>query len=347
MGNIQETIRVGVVGLGDAGRLHLGGYKRMPDVEVVGIADNDGARLEAVGSQFNVERRYTDYRQLLDDPQLQAVSVCTPPFLHSEVSVAAAERGRHVHCEKPMALTLRECDAMIEACRRNKRLLYISFEPRQLPAFRRVKEMLDSGEYGEPLWLMDRRLLPATPAVWMPPPWFFHKEMSGGLLVDNGGHHFDYIRWVMGEVETVWAQTATLKFKGSMLPYLENPNIEDIAMVTMRHKNGTMSNLLNTCMVPCGNIFHLEVATPTHYMALNRTSDLVVEKQGQVMSETKFLLAERVIVTVEHFARCIREGETPMTTGEDGRASLELALAALESSRLQKPIHLPFTPATG
>jgi predicted dehydrogenase len=263
------------------------------------------------------------------------------------MTVAAAERGLHVHCEKPMALTLADCDAMTDACTKSDVLLYISFEPRQLPAFRRVKEMLSSGEYGKPLWLMDRRLLPATPGVWMPPPWFWRRELGGGLLIENGGHHFDYIRWVMGEVETVWAQTATLKFKETMLPYMEDPNIEDIGIITMQHRNGTLSNLLNTCMVPCGDVFHLEAATPTHYFALHLSDELTVVKQGELVSRTKYHQWHRVIQSAYHVIGCIREGKQPMNTGEDGRASLELALAALESARIQGPVHLPLPDSAG
>lgn len=341
MPEASETVHVGIIGIGSAGRKHLRGYKAMLGVEVVGIADVDEARAGAAAKEYEVERYYTDYRQLLDDSRLQAVTICPPPFVHREVVVAAAERGLHVHCEKPMALTLADCDAMITACKAKDLVLYISFEPRQLPAFRRVQELLASGEVGKPLWLMDRRLLPATPGVWMPPGWFWRKELGGGLLIENGGHHFDYIRWVMGEVETVWAQTATLRFNESMPPYMEDPNIEDIGIVTLRHENGTLSNLLNTCMVPCGNMFHLEVATETHYIALHRTDHLFVEKQGVLQYEVKFLKSERVIQSVEHFVDCMREGKAPMNTGEDGRASLELALAALESARRNEPVHLP------
>lgn len=329
--------------MGSAGRRHLRDYKSIPNVEVVGIADIDASSLEALATEYEVEKVYTEYQQLLDTPRLQAVTIAAPPFLHREIVVAAADRGLHVHCEKPMALTLADCDAMIDACKRGNLILYISFEPRQLPAFRRVKEMLDSGEYGRPLWLMDRRMLPATPGVWMPPPWFWHREQGGGLLIENGGHHFDYIRWVMGEVETVWAQTATLRFKESMPPFMENPDTEDIAIVTMRHRNGTLSNLLNTCMVPGGDTFHLEAATETHYIQLDRSDQLVVEKHGEVQFRIKYEQWHRVIDSAVHFVECIREGKPPMNTGEDGRASLELALAALESARIDRPVHLPFT----
>jgi UDP-N-acetylglucosamine 3-dehydrogenase len=335
MTRAQEVVHVGVIGLGGAGRGHLRGYKSLSNVEVVGIADVDQARLDSLAQEYEVENAYTDYHHL------QAVTVCPPPFLHKEVVVAAAERGVHVHCEKPMALTLEDCDAMIAACKEKELLLYISHEPRQLPTFRRVQELLASGEYGEPLWLMDRRLLPATPGVWMPPRWFWKRELGGGLLIENGCHHFDYIRWVMGEVETVWAQAATLRFKESMPPYMEDPNIEDIAMVTMRHRSGAMSNLLNTCMVPCGNLFHLEAATETHYLELDRNERLIVEKRGQVLYETNFAYNRRVIISTEHFVECVREGRQPMNTGEDGRAAVELALAALESARRSGPVRLP------
>lgn len=347
MSNSLETIHVGVIGLGSAGRKHLRHYKSLPGVEVVGIVDTDEHRRQAVAQEFEVERTYADYHQLLDDPRLQAISICTPPFLHRKIVVSAAERGVHVHCEKPMALSLKDCDDMIEACRKKNLILYISFEPRQLPAFRRVKELLSSGEYGEPLWLMDRRLLPATPGVWMPPSWFWRRELGGGLLIENGGHHFDYIRWVMGEVETVFAQTATLRFKESMPPYMEDPNIEDIAMVTMRHKSGAMSNLLNTCLVPCGDLYHLEAATPTHYLALNRSDELTVEKLGQVVSQTKFVHCSRIINSAEHMIECVRQNKQPMNTGEDGRASLELALAALKSANIDGPVHLPLPGGAG
>lgn len=343
MNSAQQVIHVGVIGMGSAGRGHLRGYKSLPNVQVVGIADVDEARLEALAQEYEVEQTYTDYHQLLDDPRLQAVTICPPPFLHREVVVTAAERGLHIHCEKPMALTLQDCDAMIAACKAKDLILYISHEPRQLPAFRRVKELLASGEYGEPLWLMDRRLLPATPGVWMPPRWFWKRELGGGLLIENGSHHFDYIRWVMGEVETVWAQTATLKFKETMPPYMEDPNVEDIAMVTMRHRNGTMSNLLNTCMVPCGNLFHLEAATETHYLEMDRNERLIVERKGEVLFETNFHHNQRIIISVEHFVECVREGKGPMNTGEDGRAAIELALAALESGRRNTPVHLPLS----
>jgi myo-inositol 2-dehydrogenase/D-chiro-inositol 1-dehydrogenase/scyllo-inositol 2-dehydrogenase (NAD+) len=341
MNHALETVCVGVIGMGSAGRKHLRDYQSLPAVEVVGIVEADGTQLKAVGKEFEVETIYTDYRQLLDDPRLQAVSICTPPFLHREMVVAAAERGLHIHCEKPMALSLADCDAMIEACKKKDLILYVSFEPRQLPAFRRVKEMLSSGEYGEPLWLMDRRLLPATPGVWMPPPWFWRRELGGGLLIENGGHHLDYIRWVMGDVKRVAAQTATLRFKESMPPYMEDPNIEDIGIVTLWHENGTMSNLLNTCMVPCGDIFHLEAATPTHYMALNRSNELTVDKLGEGVSKTVYHQWHRVINSAPHTIECIRQHKTPMCTGEDGRASLELALAALESARTAAPVDLP------
>ena len=94
-------------------------------------------------------------------------------------------------------------------------------------------------------------------------------------------------------------------------------------------------------MVPCGNIFHLEAATESHYIEMDRNERLIVEKKGQVLFETHFAHNRRVIISTEHFIECIREGKAPMNTGEDGRAAVELALAALESGRTHAPVHLP------
>lgn len=336
-----ETIHVGIIGVGNAGKGHIAHYQELPNVKVVGVADSDVQRAEMVAREFEIERFYQDYHQLLDDPRLQVVSVTVPPFLHREAAVAAAERGIHVHCEKPISLTLEDADEMIEACKRNNVLLYVSFLPRQVAAYRRVQELLASGEYGEPLWMMDRRLLPSEPGVWMPPSWFWRRELGGGLLIENGGHHFDYIRWVMGEVRSVSAQTATVRFKESWPPYIEDPNIEDFAIVTMTHASGGTSGLLNTCAAPCSGHLHLEAATATHYLAVDRTHTLTVERSGKVLYRTEFEGVLHAVHSAHHIIECVRSGRQPNNTGEDGRAALELALAALESSRTQTPVILP------
>ncbi len=339
------TIDVGVIGAGWAGRGHIRHYQEVPGVTVVGVADANGELAAKVAHDFEIERSYEDYRQLLDDPRLRVVSVTVPPFLHKEVVLAAADCGVQIHCEKPMCLTLEDADEMIAACKRNNVLLYISFLPRQMAAYRRVQEMVASGDCGEPIWMMDQRLLPAKPGLWMPPGWFWRRELGGGMLVENGGHHFDYIRWLMGEVTTVQAQAATLRFKDSWPPYFEHPNIEDTAMVTMRHANGTMSNLLNTLVVPSRGGMNLQVATTTHYLTVERTTTLVVERDGKIASRTTFEDDPQAIHSAHHIIACVRHGTPPNNTGEDGRAALELSLAALESSRIQQPITLPL-PAT-
>jgi myo-inositol 2-dehydrogenase/D-chiro-inositol 1-dehydrogenase len=341
MTDTSQVIHVGVIGVGNAGQGHIAHYKELPNVLVVGVADSDIQRAERVAGEFEIEGVYQDYHQLLEDPRLQVVSVTVPPFLHREVVVAAAERGIHVHCEKPLCLTLEDADEMISACKRHNVLLYVSFLPRQVGAYRRVQELLASGEYGEPLWMMDRRLLPAEPGVWMPPPWFWRRELGGGLLIENGGHHFDYSRWLMGEVKTVTAQTATLRFKESWPPYIKDPNIEDTALVSMTHESGRMSNLFNSVVAPCSGHLHLEVGTPTHYLAVDRTSTLTVERKGKVLFRTTFESGLHAIHSAHHIVECVRNGTQPNNTGEDGRAALELALAALESSRTQMPVTLP------
>jgi predicted dehydrogenase len=307
-----ETIHVGV----NAGRGHIAHYQELPNVKVIGVADSDLERARRVAHEFEIEGVYQDYHQLLDDTRLRAVSVTVPPFLHREAVVAAAERGIHVHCEKPLCLTLEDADEMIAACQRNNVFLYVSFLPRQVATYRRAgttglgrlrRASLDAGSP----FAGDRA------GYWMPPPWFWRRELGGGLLIENGGHHFDYVRWVMGEVKTVWANTATVRFKESWPPYIEDPNIEDIALVSMTHENGALSNLFNTSAAPSGHM-HLEAATATHYLAVDRTSTLTVERKGKVLFRTTFEGGSHAIHSAHYIVDCVRTDMPPDNTGRMG-----------------------------
>lgn len=331
-------IRVGVIGLGNIGRRHVENYTRIKGVEIAGIADTDKKAAQKLADEFGIKKVFTDYQDLLCLSDLQAVTISVPPFLHKAVTIAAASEGLHVHCEKPMALTLEDCDAMISTCEQHGVILYISFLPRLMPAYRRIQELVFSGDYGTPLCLIYRRFMPAIPGIWMPPSWFWHQKLGGGLLIENGTHHFDYIRWLMGDVVKVTAEVDTLRFKESWLPYFENPDIEDIGTIILRHKDGAMSTLVNTCIVPAGDLFQMEVATTSHYMELHHNNLLHVEHNGQTVFETVF--NEQDIPSVSHFIDCIGKEKKPMVTGEDGRVALEIALAALKSAKEQRAVYL-------
>ena len=336
-------IKVGVIGAGGIGNLHLSEYAKQSEVKIQAVADVNAEAAERAGKEYEIPHVYTDYRDLLSEKDIQAVTVAVPPFLHKEVVVAAAEAGKHVHCEKPMALTLEDADAMIAACAERDLILYISFTPRMTPIFRRLQEIVASGEYGTPIWLWTRYLLPASPDIFVPPPWFWRRELGGGTLLENGGHILDFVRWLMGDLKKVIAEVDTLRFTESWPPYFEDPNIEDVATVILRHESGAISTVGSGCLVPGNPGCTVEIGTDSCYIELHRNRHLRVTRQGKLVLETTFeTRGWTVAPATHHFIDCLRNGTPPISSGEDGRAALEIALAAHESMRQGRPIYLPY-----
>jgi predicted dehydrogenase len=337
-------IRVGVIGTGSKGCDHIRDSVKHPQAEVVAAADSDEGRLRQVADEFGIKHAYTDYRELLEQEDVQAVTVATPSFLHREMVVAAAEKGKHVHCEKPFALTLAEADDMIRACEVRDLVLFVSFSPRLRQSFQEIREMLSSGDYGKPMWLWSRSFLPVDPEIWMPPPWFWRKELGGGLLIENGGHTFDVAEWIMGDVVKVIAEVDTLRHTESRPPYFTDPNIEDVGTIILRHEEGAISTIGLGAIAPGWPPTMLEIVTESSYFRLIG-SRLVVEKNAKIVSETDYgNRSAQGKRPIDYFIESIREGVRPPATGEEGRRALEIGLAALRSAQCGVAVSLPLVP---
>ena len=144
-------LRVGFIGVGDITDLHYLGYKDNPKAELYAICDVDEERLQKRASEWKVEKTYTDYRELLTDPNIEAVEVITPHHLHAEMGIAALKAGKHVSMQKPMAVNIGECDELIKTAELSKKLFRVFENFRFYPPMVKAKELLDSGAIGEPL----------------------------------------------------------------------------------------------------------------------------------------------------------------------------------------------------
>ena len=194
-------IRVGVIGLG-IGKTHLQHYQGMPDVEIAAVADVDARAAAMLGTQYGATA-YTDPSDLLRNEHLDTVSICTPPKYHAPLAIAAAERGIHVLCEKPMAPSIADCDAMIDAAAKAGVLLAIGFKKRYAPAYSYLKEREE--EWGQPRIALCRYQLGPVGKAW-----FWDEADGGGPLIENTAHCLDVLRYLMGDVETVYAETSNL-----------------------------------------------------------------------------------------------------------------------------------------
>ncbi len=201
-----DTLRVGIVGLG-IGRHHLRAYQQIPGIEVVAVADTDPKRLEEFGAANNIPNLYDDYKPLVARDDLDVVNVCTPNFLHAPVAIAAMESGKHVLCEKPLASTRADAEAMVAAAARTGRALDVTFNHRQRADVQALKAYIDQGGLGRiyhtKAWWLRRNGIPGLGS------WFTKKEMAGGgPLIDLGVHMLDMALYLLGEPKALTVSAA-------------------------------------------------------------------------------------------------------------------------------------------
>jgi len=245
---MDQTIRVGVVGLGFAGNVHTMAYKKIPGVEVVALAGLEEDRLQLMGKEYSIPNLYSRWEDLVARSDLDAVSVCTPNYLHAPVAIAALESGKHVLCEKPLARNTEEAQSMVDAALRNRRVLQTAFNHRQRGDIMILKQYIDSGTlgkiyYAKGYW-MRRQGIPGLGS------WFTSKELSGGgPLIDLGVHVLDQLMFLLGEPEITTVSASTYaefgpRGRGVRRSGLQKMfvgadfDVEDLATAFMRTEDG-------------------------------------------------------------------------------------------------------------
>jgi predicted dehydrogenase len=221
----MRPLRVGLIGAGTiALSAHLPAISRLKNlVELVAIADVRKEVAERAAARFGAESAYADYRQLLDRPDVDLVDICTPEFLHAEQTIAAAQAGKHVLCEKPMAATVAEADAMLDACRRAGVRLMIAHSRRFTPRYQRIRAAIERGEIGDVRFVRENERRPRAmyealdepTDYWNPRagegdtrPWISLAGYSQGAALTNAVHETDLIRWFVGaEAVSVYAES--------------------------------------------------------------------------------------------------------------------------------------------
>jgi predicted dehydrogenase len=246
---VNGVLRVGVVGVGWAGQQHLAAYDAHPGTQVVAVAGLEEPVRSQLARRYSIEHAVTGWEELLAVEGLDAVSIAVPTFLHAPIALAALGRGLHVLCEKPIARTGAEADAMVEAARAAERVLDVAFNHRQRGDIQALKGAIDAGRLGRPYyakaWWLRRTGIPTLGS------WFTQAELAGGgPLVDIGVHVLDYSLFLLGDpaVTTVSASTYDLLGRAG---FGSNPkstktgaigpatfDVEDLATVFMRLEDG-------------------------------------------------------------------------------------------------------------
>lgn len=339
---MSNPVRICLVGAGRAAQVHADSLvNHIPRGQLVALVDPDLNALQATGDRYGVDARFDSLEAALDGAAFDAVVITTPTFTHKPLALLAAEAGKHIFCEKPMALTLAECDAMIEAAERNGVFLQLGFMRRFDPEFVAAAERIQAGEIGRPMMIKS-----LTHGPGLPPPWARDLKTSNGMLAEVNSHDWDCIRWLMGSnPQRVYTEVAN--FKGAALG-VDTPNFYDNALVTIRFENGGLGSISSVCPCEYGYDARVEIIGERGIMQIGQLAGQAVavctnRDQGLVTPIYRTWperFAWGYIREMEHFIHCIQTGTAPKVGGQDGRWAVASVLAATKSFLEERPVYL-------
>jgi predicted dehydrogenase len=354
-------LNVGLIGCGGiAQRAHVPALQRLSSmVNVSRVCDVRADAAERVGNLLGCEWA-TDYRTVVDDPHIEAVVICTPEFLHAEQTVAAALAGKHVLCEKPMARTLAEADAMLDACSLANVQLMIAHSRRFTPRYQRTHELLTSGAIGSPVLVREneRRPRPAAAAPGVMPPgwrpdaskqttWYAQARYAAGTVFHIGVHEMDLLRWFAGSEARTVAMESKISGPGQEVP--------DTVAIQIRFDNGVLGACEIFNQAPPGYPNH-------HELEVFGTTGLLRSRDFDSIGLTRFdadgahfpsaadsllLVPDAYALEQRLFFESLLNGTPVPLDPRESRAALEMALAAIESSETGAPVTLPLDSAVG
>ncbi|MDB4865905.1 MAG: gfo/Idh/MocA family oxidoreductase [Cohnella sp.] len=315
-------LKVGLVGAGGIGGVHAQAMAAIRGARLVGVAD---ARVEAahkLGEQFGVSH-YSSLEELVQAENPDIIDICLPTDLHQEFVVRAAELGKHVFCEKPMARSPEEAQQMVEACRQAGVKLMIGHVLRFSPEYRTAKQLVDEGRLGRVGTV--RLIREGTAPGWS--SWFGDKRRSGGVLLDLAIHDMDWLRWTFGEAERVYAKMASVE---QGLP-------GDHGFVSIRMKSGVIAHVTGSWAQADGFRTFLEIAgtggVATFDSANIHSIRTTLRGEGHPQHSAESPLSSNAYANeLQHFIDCVEAGTEPLVNGEDAAKSLQLALAAIRSA---------------
>jgi UDP-N-acetyl-2-amino-2-deoxyglucuronate dehydrogenase len=329
-------MRFAIIGIGNIAPIHAAAIRGVPGAELVAVA----TRQEDRGRSFVAEHGgtwYADYRELLAQAQADVVAICTPHDLHAPMTLAAAQAGAHVLCEKPMACNVAECDAMIAACDRAGVGLGVAFQGRFEPLSIRLKSALDAGRLGRLLWVSANTLWHRTDAYYRSGPWrgtWAHE--GGGVLINQAIHAIDLLIWLAGLPERVTARARTLNHA---------IEVEDAALAILEYADDRLGLIQATTIAHPGYPERFEFFGSTGSVIYQkgqarldwRLSDPVEDytEEAEVSSgaaRPMDITAAGHTALYNDFVTAIHTGRPSLVDGHEGRRSVALVEAIYQSA---------------
>ena len=334
---MKKRLNVGLIGAGRIGRVHAGNLRyHIPQANLMAVADVRESAAQELAAELEVPNAYGDYRRILDDRDVEAVLICSSTDTHARLIVEAAEVGKHIFCEKPIALDLEQIDRALAAVRQAGIKLQVGFNRRFDPNFGRAREIVASGQIGRP------HLLRITSRDPQPPP-IEYVRVSGGIFLDMTIHDFDMARFLIGEpVRELYAVGEVL-----IDPAIGEAGDVDTAVVTLRFEGGAIGTIDNSRRAVYGYDQRVEVFGSDGVVTVaNATANTAVlgDATGMHGALPLFFFIERYaeayIAEMREFVSCVLDDRDPPVGGRDGRIAVVMGHAAQKSLTEHRPVSL-------
>lgn len=339
---MKSQIKICMIGAGRVGKNHSRAITRhVPGGKIVALVDPVVPVRNETAMEFGVEHQFDTLEQALEKVEFDAVVITTPTGTHLPLTALAAQHGKHVFLEKPMALNLQECDEIIRVTSENAVILQLGFMRRFDPEFVAAAARIEAGEIGVPMMIKS-----LTHGPGLPPAWARDLRTSNGMLAEVNSHDWDSTRWLMGSnYERVYTEVAN--FKGAA-NNVDTPNFYDNVLVNVKFESGGLGMISGVC--PCGYGYdaRVEIIGDKGIMQIGELQGQAVvvctnRDQGLVTPifrtwPERFIWG--YIYEMEHFVTCIKTDTKPKAGGEDGRWAVAGVLAGTRSFLEERPVYL-------
>lgn len=349
----SERVKVGIIGSQFAAELHAAGLRQAGDeAEVVAVASPTPGNAAAFAAKHGIPRAFTDYSEMLKERDIDMVTITAPNHLHAQMTIACALAGKHIVCEKPLAMTIDEGEEMLDRARQHGVLLMYAEELFFAPKYVRAKEMADAGAFGK-VYLVKQSEKHFGPHS----PWFWDIDRAGGgAFMDLGCHGISFCHWFLGRppIKSVYCQMDTLV-------HGDKSRAEDNSLCIIEFANGALGFVENSWARRGGMDDRIEVygeagltyanllmgnaLTTYSENGYGYAAEKVTDTRGWSFPVFEELWNYGVPQEMAHFARCVRGKEEPRSTGEDGLIVLGALYAGYASAGEGRKVNMPFRAA--
>ncbi|CAN5399412.1 Gfo/Idh/MocA family oxidoreductase [soil metagenome] len=337
-----SPVGIALVGAGRAGMVHGRNFARLvPGARVVAVADADSAAAQSAADELGAEKACADFGEAIAHPGVDAVLIASPTAFHCEIAVAAAEAGRHIFCEKPMAMDVGECDRMADSAARAGVVFQVGFMRRFDRGFVAAAERVAAGDIGEVV-----QVCSLTHGPSYPKPWMFDLAKSNGPLAEVNSHDIDTLRWLAGsEITEVYALAGNYRTPEARAEF---PDFYDQVQMSVRFANGVQGSVRGAQGVQYAYDSRAEILGTSGLIRVGGIGGAATEvcvasheiRRPSVVSWMD-LFRDAYLAEDLDFVECVRTGRAPRAGAADGRAAVAVVFAGNRSIREGKPVSLP------